>query len=142
MIRFGLLILCLLASFRVTSQNDTIRKIVLSENVGREVVKDLVRGDVCAKILKERDKQVVNFKDIITRKDTIISYQKNYIDYQDKTINSFYRFKVNGFVGVETRDVRDAIMYLSVFADYNKIRLGARYYSNYQYSINLEYKLF
>ena len=142
MIRFGLLILCLLASFRVTSQNDTIRRIVLSENVGREVVKDLVRGDVCAQVLKERDRQISNFKDIITRKDTIISYQKNYIDYQDKAISSFYRLKVNGFVGIETRDVSSAIMYFSVLADYNKIRLGARYYSNTQYSINLEYKLF
>jgi len=131
-------------SFKVTSQNDTVKKIVLSEKIGREVVKDLVRGDACIQILKEKNNQINNFKDIITKKDTIISYQKNYIDYQDKTINSFYKFKVNGFVGVETTDVRKATIYCSIFADYNRIRLGVKYYANTnaEYSVNLEYKIF
>lgn len=131
-------------NFKAISQNDTVKKIVLSEKVGREVVKDLVRGDVCVQILKEKNNQIKNFKDIISKKDTIISYQKDYIDIQDKKINSFYKFKVNGFVGLETNSEINATIYFSIFADYNKFRLGAKYYANTntQYSINLEYKIF
>ena len=38
-------------SFKGISQTDTIKKIVLDERVGREVVKDLVKGDVCKQLL-------------------------------------------------------------------------------------------
>lgn len=47
MIQLRVLILCLLVSCNLFSQTDTIKKVVLSEQVAKQVVKDLLKGNIC-----------------------------------------------------------------------------------------------
>ena len=60
MIQLKVLILCLLVSCNLFSQTDTIKKVVLSEQVAKQVVKDLLKGDICQERLLLKEEEIKN----------------------------------------------------------------------------------
>ena len=60
MIQLRVLILCLLVSCNLFSQTDTIKKVVLSEQVAKQVVKDLLKGDICQERLLLKEEEIKN----------------------------------------------------------------------------------
>lgn len=144
MTRLGLLILCLLVNYKSISQTDTIKKIVLSEEVGRSVVKDLVRGDVCRQILKETELKNKNLNNIITVKDSVITLQEEYISVQKDIIRKFYKPKLNAYAGLQSANLAVPKLYGSIELSYMKMRIGGRYFLDkiVSYNIAVEYKLF
>ena len=63
----------MLVACKSISQTDTINKVILSENLAREVVKDLTEGDACKQISLLKDKKIENFKDYLTKMPEITS---------------------------------------------------------------------
>ena len=47
-------------SCNLFSQTDTIKKVVLSEQVARQVVKDLLKGDICQERLLLKEEEITN----------------------------------------------------------------------------------
>lgn len=103
------MIVCLLVAFNAISQTVTKDSIVvLSEIVAREVVKDLVRLDVCRQITKEQNnvidlqnKKLTSFKSIIDE----LEYQKEQfnllIENQKKIIKKLQAPKLHLYVGIK-----------------------------------------
>ena len=107
MTQLRLLILCLLVSFKSISQTDTIKKIVLDERVGREVVKDLVKGDVCRQLLTLKNENIKNLEEqnaelaeIIKIKDSILSKKDDIITVQDKAIGWWKKPELHSYMEV------------------------------------------
>lgn len=116
----------------------------MSEEVGRSVVKDLVRGDVCRQILKETENKNKNLENIITVKDSVIVLQEKYISVQKDIIKKFNAPKLNAFLGIQTNNLQAPKLYGSLMAQYKSVRLGARYCLDKvtNYNLALEYKIF
>lgn len=137
-----LLILCLLVNFKATSQIDT--KIVLSENTGRLVVRDLVQYDILKLKYKYQDSIIkVQKAEIATLKD-INSINEQIIGKQDNIIQKYStKYKFNCYVG--------SVVYQSIDL-YAKLGLSySNYYINILYNyntingyiaINIEYKIY
>jgi len=155
MTQLRLLILCLLVSFKSISQTDTIKKIVLDEKIGREVVKDLVKGDVCKQLLilaQEKNdvlkKQNTELYSIIAIKDSILSKKDEIITIQDKAIGWWKKPELHSYLGVQTIrfDIVDPCIYGRVLIEYSKLKLGAQYFIQPNkpsgYGLILEYKIF
>ena len=155
MTRLKLLTLLLLVSFKSFSQTDTIKKIVLNEKVAREVVKDLVQGDICKKLLIERDEEIKNLQEqndelleIIKIKDSKFDKKDQIITIQDKAIGWWKKPQIHGYLGVQTIrfDVVDPYLYGRVLIEYSKLKLGGQYFVQPNkpsgYGVVLEYKIF
>ena len=155
MTRLKLLILLLLVSFKSFSQNDTIKKIVLNERVTREVVKDLVRGDICEKRLLLKDEEIKNLQEqndelvtIIKIKDSISEKKDQIIKIQDKAMGWWKKPELHGYLGVQTIrfDIVDPYVYGRVLIEYSKLKLGAQYFVQPNkpsgYGIIVEYNIF
>ena len=138
MLKSGLLIAFLLVSFKVASQTDTGNKVVLSERVAREVLKDLARYDALIETDSLKDEKIDNLNQIIKLKDDSISEQK-------KLIDKYFKPKFSGFIGGENMELNPQILiYGTIKFDYDKFNVSGRYYFNTdsKYTINVEYKLF
>ena len=155
MTQLRLLILCLLVSFKSISQTDTIKKIVLDERVGREVVKDLVKGDVCRQLLNLKNENINNLEEqnkellqIIKIKDSILSKKNDIITVQDKAIGWWKKPQLHSYLGVQTVNATlvNPYFYGKVLVEFPKINLGAQYFvqpaNPSMYSFIVEYKLF
>lgn len=155
MTRLKLLTLLLLVSFKSFSQTDTVKKIVLNEKVAREVVKDLVQGDICKKLLIQRDEEIKNLQEqndelveIIKIKDSKFDKKKQIITIQDKAIGWWKKPQIHGYLGVQTIrfDVVDPYVYGRVLIEYSKLKLGGQYFVQPNkpsgYGVVLEYKIF
>ena len=155
MTQLRLLILCLLVSFKSISQTDTIKKIVLDERVGREVVKDLVKGDVCRQLLTLKNENIKNLQEqnkelveIIKIKDSILSKKDNIITVQDKAIGWWKKPQLHGYLGVQTINATlvNPSLYGNVLLEFPKFNVGAQYYVQPNnpsgYGFIVEYKLF
>ncbi len=155
MTRLKLLILLLLVSFKSFSQNDTIKKIVLNEKTAREVVKDLVQGDICKKLLVLKDEEIKNLQEqndelveIIKIKDSISSKKDQIITIQEKAIGWWKKPQIHGYLGVQTIrfDIVDPYVYGRVLIEFSKLKVGGQYFVQpnkpSSYGIVLEYKLF
>ncbi len=155
MTQLRLLILCLLVSFKAISQTDTIKKIVLDERVGREVVKDLVKGDVCRQLLNLKNENIKNLEEqnkelleIIKVKDSILSKKDNIITVQDKAIGWWKKPQLHGYLGVQTINATlvNPSLYGNVLLEFPKFNVGAQYYVQANnpsgYGFIVEYKLF
>jgi len=102
------LIVCLLVAFNSISQTvirDSV--VVLSETTAREVVKDLVRFDVCRQISKEQNNVIELQKTKLTAFKSIIEeleYQKEQsnllVENQRKIINKLQGPKLHLYVGI------------------------------------------
>ncbi len=142
-------------SFKSFSQNDTIKKIVLNEKTAREVVKDLVRGDICEKRLFLKDEEIKNLQgqnneliSIIKIKDSISGKKDQIIKIQDKALGWWKKPELHGYLGVQTIrvDIVDPCIYGRVLIEYSKLKLGAQYFVQPNnpsgYGIIFEYNIF
>ena len=142
-------------SFKSISQTDTIKKIVLDERVGREVVKDLVKGDVCRQLLTLKNENIKNLQEqnkelveIIKIKDSILSKKDNIITVQDKAIGWWKKPQLHGYLGVQTINATlvNPSLYGNVLLEFPKFNVGAQYYVQPNnpsgYGFIVEYKLF
>lgn len=134
-------ILCLLVNFKAISQTDT--KIVLSENTGRLVVKDLVQYDILKLKYKYQDSIINVQKSEIATLKSINDINEEIIGKQDNIITKYSaKYKFNCYVG--------SVIYQNVDL-YAKIGLSySNYYINILYNyntinkyiaINIEYKI-
>ena len=155
MTQLRLLIVCLLVSFNAISQTDTIKKIVLSEKVGREVVKDLVKGDLCKQFLILKDESIKNLQEqntelveIIKIKDSILSKKDDIITIQDKAIGWFKKPELHGYLGVQTvnSSIVNPYLYGTLLVQFPKFSIGGQYFVQPDnpsgYGFILEYNLF
>lgn len=142
------MILCLLASFKSFSQTNTESKVVLSETVSREVIKDLVAGDACKKISALKSEKIKNLEAIITSKDSIISAQDKYIDTQNEMLDKPRKIQFHGFVGMQGRKLRTEFLnfYARGMMSIYKVNVGLQYTvivkDSYAFTTFVEYKLF
>ena len=155
MTQLKLLILLLLVSFKSFSQTDTIKKIVLNESVAREVVKDIVKGDLCKQKLILKEEEIKNLQEqndelaeIIKIKDSILSKKNEIITIQDKAIGWWEKPKLNGYLGLRTigNNTMQPCLSATVLLSFNKISAGAQYLAQPNnlstYVVIVEYKLF
>ena len=155
MTQLRLLILLLLVSFKSFSQTDTIKKIVLNEKIAREVVKDIVKGDLCKQKLILKDEEINNLQkqndqlvDIIKIKDSILSKKDEIIVVQDKAIGWFKKPELHGYLGVQTLNATliDPYLYGTLLVEFPKFSLGAQYFVQPNnpsgYGFIFEYNLF
>jgi len=155
MIQSKLLILLLLVSFNSFSQTDTIKKIVLDEKAAREVVKDIVKGDLCKKHLELKEEeidvlhqQIVELTEVIKIKEEIISKKDEIIVLQDKAIGWWKKPEIHGYVGIQTINATlvDPYIYGTLLLEFPKFSLGGQYFAQPNnpsgYGIIVEYNLF
>jgi hypothetical protein len=142
-------------SFKSFSQNDTIKKIVLNEKTAREVVKDLVRGDICEKRLFLKDEEIKSLQEqnnelisIIKIKDSISGKKDQIIKVQDKALGWWKKPEIHGYLGVQTMNVTliDPYLYGTLLLEFKKINIGAQYFVQPNnpsgYGIIFEYNIF
>jgi hypothetical protein len=142
-------------SFKSISQTDTIKKIVLDERVGREVVKDLVKGDVCRQLLilkneniKNLEEQNAELAEIIKIKDSILSKKDDIITVQDKAIGWWKKPELHSYLGVQTVNATlvNPYVYGSLLLEFSKFNIGGQYILQPNnpsgYGFIFEYKLF
>jgi len=142
-------------SFKSISQTDTIKKIVLDERVGREVVKDLVRGDICRQLLnlaQEKNdilkKQNAELYSIIAIKDSIISKKDEIITIQDKAIGWWKKPELHGYLGVQSVNatIVNPYLYGTLLVEFPKFSVGGQYFVQPNnpsgYGFIVEYNLF
>jgi hypothetical protein len=155
MTQLRLLILLLLVSFKGISQTDTIKKIVLNEKVTREVIKDLVKGDLCKQHLLLKEEEIKNLQEqndelveIIKIKDNILSKKDEIITVQDKAIGWWKKPELHGYLGIQTVNVTliDPYIYGTLLIEFPKFSLGGQYFLQPNnpsgYGIIIEYNLF
>ena len=142
-------------SFKSISQTDTIKKIVLDEKIGREVVKDLVKGDICKQLLNLKSENIKNLEEqnkelleIIKIKDSILSKKDGIITIQDKAIGWWKKPELHGYLRVQTVNISlvDPYLFGTLMLEFPKIKLGVQYFVQPNnptgYGLILEYKLF
>ena len=142
-------------SFKSISQTDTIKKIVLNEKVGREVVKDLVKGDVCKQLLIIKDENIKNLREqndelveIIKIKDSILSKKNDIITIQDKAIGWWKKPELHSYLGVQTVSATlvNPYLYGTLLLEFPKFNIGGQYILQPNnpsgYGFIFEYKLF
>ena len=142
-------------SFKSISQTDTIKKIVLDERVGREVVKDLVKGDVCRQLLTLKNENIKNLEEqnaelakIIKIKDSILSKKDDIITVQDKAIGWWKKPELHSYLGVQTVNATlvNPYLYGTLLLEFPKFNIGGQYILQPNnpsgYGFIFEYKLF
>jgi hypothetical protein len=142
-------------SFKSISQTDTIKKIVLDEKIGREIVKDLVKGDICKQLLNLKSENIKNLEEqnkelleIIKIKDSILSKKDGIITIQDKAIGWWKKPELHGYLRVQTVNISlvDPYLFGTLMLEFPKIKLGVQYFVQPNnptgYGLILEYKLF
>ena len=106
------LIACLLVAFNCTSQTaikDSV--VVLTETISREVIKDLIRLDVCRQISKEQvsiidlqTKKIGSYKSIIDELEYQKEQSKTLISNQNKIISRLESSYFHLYVGIRNND--------------------------------------
>lgn len=144
--------------FKAISQNVTQSKdsvVILSERQARAIATDLVRYDFLKNISNEQEKRIVNFEktivkleNTITIKDSIIFYQKDYINAQNKVLNVKPKPQFHGYAGIQSSRFTINIPLFSarILLEYKKVNFGIQYIGmptiSNQYGVLVEYKLF
>ena len=125
---------CKVISQSVTQNNTVVR---LNEKQARAVATDLVRYDASKVISKLQDERISNLsKQIDTYdiqigvKDSIISKQKSFIDYQDKIINKPFKPELHGYLGINTIgfSLTNPYLYGTLLLEFEKFSLGWQYF--------------
>ena len=142
-------------SCNLFSQTDTIKKVVLSEQVAKQVVKDLLKGDGGQEELwvkggesKKRIEQNEALVEIIKTKGEKEDIKDDIISIQDKALGWFSKPKLHGYLGVQSLSFTDldVIPYGKVNLEFKKLNVGALLYvsdnPNLKYGLILEYKVF
>lgn len=152
------MILFLLVGFKAISQNVIQSKdsvVILSEKQARAVATDLVRYDFLKSISKEQDKRIFNFEKIIVKlentisiKDSIIFYQKDYINAQNTILKIKPKPQFHSYIGIQSAGftINKPLFWGKLLLEYKKINFGIQYIGipniKYQYGLLVEYKLF
>ena len=155
MIQLRVLMLCLLVSCNLFSQTDTLKKVVLSEEIARAVIKDLLKGDICQERLLLKEEEIKNLTEqnealveIIKTKGEKEDVKDDIISIQDKALGWFSKPKLHGYLGVQSLSFTDLniIPYGKVNLEFKKLNVGALLYvsdnPNLKYGLILEYKVF
>ena len=142
-------------SCNLFSQTDTIKKVVLSEQVARQVVKDLLKGDICQERLLLKEEEIKNLTEqnealveIIKTKGEKEDIKDDIISIQDKALGWFSKPKLYGYLGVQSLSFTDldVIPYGKINLEFKKLNVGALLYvsdnPNLKYGLILEYKVF
>ena len=142
-------------SCNLFSQTDTIKKVVLSEQVARQVVKDLLKGDICQERLLLKEEEIKNLTEqnealleIIKTKGEKEDIKDDIISIQDKALGWFSKPKLQGYLGAQSLSFTDldVIPYGKVNLEFKKLNVGALLYvsdnPNLKYGLILEYKVF
>lgn len=129
--------------------------VVLSKNVAKRVVEDLIKGDSYKLISIEQDKRIKDFKLQIDQykivnntNDSIIDYQKQYISIQDKIISKSNKLQVHGYIAIQTIQLTllNPVAYAQVMLEYKRWNLGPIYYVQKTFTPNwgiiFQYKVF
>ncbi len=129
--------------FKAISQNVTQSKdsvVILSERQARAVATDLVRYDFLKNISK--------LENTITIKDSIIFYQKDYINAQNKVLNIKPKPQFHGYAGIQSSGftINTPLFSARILLEYKKVNFGIQYIGmpniSNQYGVLVEYKLF
>lgn len=142
-------------SCNLFSQTDTLKKVVLNEEVAKAVVKDLLKGNVCQEKLLLKEEEVKNLieqnealVEIIKTKREKEDVKDEIISIQDKALGWFGKPKLHGYLGVQSLSFTDlsVIPYGKVNLEFKKINVGTLLYlsdnPNLKYGLILEYKVF
>ena len=127
----------------------------MNEKVGREVVKDIVRGDVCRQLLIIKDENIKNLREqnnelveIIKIKDSILSKKDDIITIQDKAIGWWKKPELHSYLGVQTVNATlvNPYLYGTLLLEFPKFNIGGQYILQPNnpsgYGFIFEYKLF
>jgi len=127
----------------------------LNEKVAREVVKDLVKGDLCKQHLLLKNEEIKNLQEqndelveIIKIKDSILSKKDEIITVQDKAIGWWKKPELHGYAGVQTMrlTLTEPTLYTNIMLEFTKFNVGAQYFVQPNnppgYGFILEYNLF
>lgn len=142
-------------SCNLFSQTDTVKKVVLTEKVAKQVIKDLLKGDICQEKLLLKDEEIQN---LIEQNETLVEIIKTkgekedikdeIISLQDKALGWFGKPKLHGYLGIQSLSFTDlnVIPYGKVNIEFKKLNVGALLYvsdnPNLKYGLILEYKVF
>jgi hypothetical protein len=133
-------------SFKVTSQIDTKNKyVILTESQAKSVLKDLSRYDDLIKIDSLNNEKIKGLEDVICLKDDTILSKDKIIKEKDDIISKSNGLRIGAFVGIQCLDDKTLHSYVSLLVQYRKINVSARYFvysKDFNYSINVEYKIF
>ena len=142
-------------SCNLFSQTDTVKKVVLTEKVAKQVVKDLLKGDICQEKLLLKDEEIQNLieqnealVEIIKTKGEKEDIKDEIISLQDKALGWFGKPKLHGYLGIQSLSFTDlnVIPYGKVNLEFKKLNVGALLYvsdnPNLKYGLILEYKVF
>ena len=161
--KLSLLILCLLVTCKVFTQNDTIKKnkyVFLTEEQAKANIKELIEFDALKEISFKQDERINNlkktidvYKDVLDNKDVVISKKDEIIDLQNKIINSKKPIEIHSYIGMETfeLDYNSPSIYVRGAFEFKKFNIGAK--GNYRpkeiynlptldFNIYVEFKLF
>lgn len=157
MFKLKLLIVFLLVGCKAISQNATQKDsvVVLTEKQARAVATDLVRYDACKAMSTLQEKRIANlmeqtkqFEDKISKMDTLIVTQKEFIERQASLLNKPFKPEIHGYGGVNTVGftINNPYLYGKVQIQFKKLNIGAVYYvqptSPTGYGVYAEYRLF
>lgn len=148
-------------SFSLFSQNDTLPKVVLTENQARAVIKDLIRLDGLEQTNVLLNKRIDNllqkeiiYLEVITTKDTIISNKDLIIGIKDEIIDAKKSFEFHTYAGFRTYNLEfnNPIFYGRAQFEFKKINIGAQFnfqpvvpdngIDGFYYNLYIEYKIF
>lgn len=128
---------------------------MLNEKVAREVVKDLVKGDLCKQKLILKDEEIKNLQEqndelveIIKIKDSILFKKDAIITIQDKAIGWWKKPELNGYLRVQTinDDIVEPLLFGVLLLEFPKISIGVQYFIQPNnppgYGLIFEYKIF
>lgn len=127
----------------------------MNENIAREIVKDLVKGDICKSKLVIKEEEIKNLQnqnseltDIIKIKDSILAKKNEIITVQDKAIGWFKKPELHAYLGVQTVNTSlvNPYLYGTLLLEFNKFSIGGQYFAQPNnpsgYRFIFEYNLF
>jgi hypothetical protein len=127
----------------------------LNETVAREVVKDLIGGDLCKQKLTLKDEEIKNLQEqndelveIVKIKDSILSKKDEIIIIQDKAIGWWKKPEIHGYLGTQTNNFSliNPYIYGTLLLEFPKFSVGGQYFvqpnNPSRYGFIFEYNLF
>jgi len=143
---------CKVISQNVTQNNSVVR---LNEKQARAIATDLVMYDACKATAKLQNERIDNFlkqtsvyDNQLKVKDSIISIQKDFIDYQEKIINKPFKPELHGYLRVNTIGINltNPCLYGTLLLEFKKFSIGWQYFAQPNnpsgHGFVIEYNLF
>ena len=97
-------------SCNLFSQTDTIKKVVLSEQVAKQVVKDLLKGDICQERLLLKEEEIKNLTEQNEALVEIIKTKGEKEDVKDGKTGKSIGWKYKGKNGIKSLFMKTEVM--------------------------------